>query len=240
MTILDHYPPMEKPERFTPSRLQADKIRICPPLIVESEELVGYMRTGGCTAGCGACCEAFVVPIKAEGLEDKDFSPVIHSQIVLPVGLPMRETNKDGREDWEHWLTLHDAYLFQEPSGLLTVVIPVEVKSFAPACDFDAWVIWLKAHGITVLRRTGRLLAYVPVRCGSLKDDGTCGLFGSPERPRTCLTYPEHPQDIEGLEFCTYRFRPIQRAELQSLAARSKPPQPKKRKKAKKGKRKRC
>jgi hypothetical protein len=234
MTILDHYPPAEKPERFTPSRLQTDKIKICPPLVAESEELVGHLRTGGCTSGCGACCEAFVVPIKAEGLEDKDFTPVVHGQIALPVGLPMQEDNEDGFADWEHWLALHDSYLFQMPDGLLTVTIPVEAKSDAPACDFDAWVIWLGKHEITVLRRTGRLLAYMPVPCGSLNEDGKCDLFGSPARPRTCAKYPEHPQDIEGLEFCTYRFRPIQRGELQSLTPRPKPTQPKKKRKRKK------
>jgi hypothetical protein len=241
MTVLDGYPTVEKPERFTPSRLQTDKIKIYPPLKAESEELVGYLRSGGCTVGCGACCEAFVVPIKAEGLEDKDFAPISHGQIVLPVGLPMQEDNENGFADWEHWLALHNTYLFQMPGGLLTAVIPVEVKGAAPMCaasHFDAWVIWLERHGITLLRRTGRLLAYVPIRCGSLSADGACSLFGSPQRPRTCTTYPEHPQDVEGLEFCTYRFRPIQRGELLSLKPRPAAPQPKNKRKKVKGKRK--
>ncbi len=233
MTILDHYPTVGKPARFDPSRLQADEIKLFPPIITESEELVGYLRTGGCTSGCGACCEAFVVPIQVEGLEHEDFEGVVHGQIVLPID--PRARGKAGGDDWEYWLTLHEVYMFQSPGGLLTTTTPIEAKG-EPPTDFDEWVAWLETHGITLLRRLSQqLLAYVPVPCTKL-EDGLCTLFGTPEQPKMCAPYPEHPLDVEGIDFCSYKFQPVQRDQMIPLMER---PKPQKAKRKRKGKRKR-
>lgn len=236
MLIRDRYPTVEKPARFDRSRLQADEIKLFPPIVAESEDLVGYLRTGGCTAGCGACCEAFVVPIEVEGLKDKDFAPVVHGQIILPID--PRARGRAGSDDWEYWLTLHEVYMFQMPSGLPTVAIPIQVKNEPPARDFDAWMVWLEQHGITLLRRLGQqLLAYISVRCTKLTEDGMCDVFGMPSRPKMCALYPEHPTDVEGLDFCTYKFQPIRHDQLQQVMARPKPAPRPKRKKGKKRKR---
>jgi Fe-S-cluster containining protein len=236
MPVLDRYPTIDKPAHFNPSRLQADEIKLFKPLVAELEDLVGYLRMGGCTAGCGACCTAFVVPIQVEGLADEDFALVVHEQIILPIDPVTR--GKAGFEDWEYWLAQHDAYLYQLPSGLLTAAIPVEVKSEPPTWDFDAWVVWLEQHGITMLRRFGQqLAAYVPVRCTQLTKDGLCGVSGTAQRPKMCASYPQHPTDVDGLDFCTYKFQPVKRGQL--VVAQPARPQPKKRKKgkAKRGKR---
>ncbi len=233
MKILDRYPTAEKPAHFDSTRLQMDETKVFPPIVTEAEDLIGYLRTGGCTVGCGACCTAFVVPIKAEGLEDDDFTPVVHGQIILPVDPVVR--GKAGFADWEYWLRLHGVYLFQMPSGLLTAAVPAQAEEPPGVMTFDGWVTWLglPPRGITVLRRFGQaLLAYVPIRCSKLAEDGTCGVFNTSERPKMCAPYPEHPLDVQGLDFCTYKFQPIKRDQL--LTKRSAPSRKKKGKRKKK------
>lgn len=220
MNIRDSYPTMPKPERFDPTRTRVEKMTMFPPLASDAENLLGYVRSGGCTPGCGVCCQAFVVPINVEGLEHDDFERVNGvGQIVLPVSEVVR--GKAGMEDWEHWLNLHEVYLFQSPGGLLTAEIPVKANSPLPV-GFDAWVAWLEKHGITVLRREEQqLLAYVPITCIEMKD-GLCTISGTPAQPRMCARYPEHPMDVQGLDFCTYKFRPVDAEQVEAVTKRQK------------------
>ncbi len=236
MTIRDGYPPMKKPERFDPTRTQVDKIGLFPPLASEVPDLIGYMRTGGCTPGCGACCEAFVVPLNVEGLEHSDFERVNGvGQIIFPVDPVVK--NNDGMEDWEHWLNLHEVYLFQSPGGLLTAEIPIEASGELPT-GFDAWVAWLEQYGITVLRRQGhQLVAYVPIACTQLKD-GMCSIVGTDKHPQMCARYPRHPMDVEGMNFCTYKFQPVAAGGGFSMSQKLQKPKRKKGKRKKNGRRK--
>ena len=226
--IQTSYPTTPKPARFDPTRTQRDKLILCPPLASEAEALKGYVRSGGCTAGCGACCEALVVPIHEEALEHDTFERVNGvGQIVLPVDEVVK--NKEGMADWEHWLNLHEVYLFQLPDGLLTAEIPIEASGKLPT-GLDEWVAWLEQYGITLLRRQGhQLAAFVPIACTKL-EDGMCSIAGTPEHPKMCARYPRHPMDIEGLDFCTYEFIPLAQIGIDT-AAYTKP-------KRKKGKRK--
>lgn len=240
MAILDHYPTVPKPAWFNPARLQADEIKLCGPLAAErGSGVVSYLRTGGCTAGCGACCEAFVVPVDVNNLAHAEYEPVVHGRVHLPI--PSGMEGKAGYSDWEHWLTLHDAWLLQMPSGLLTLQLPVEAKRPAPARDLDAWVSWLGAHGISAVRRFEQLLAYIPAPCRELTADKLCGAVGTMRRPHLCSAYPVHPLDIEGLDFCTYRFDPVSQSQITEIATsarrRPPPPQRKGKKKRKKGRR---
>ncbi len=217
MTILERYPTAEKPDRFDRGTLHEDETKIFPPLTSEREDLVGYLRTGGCTAGCGACCEAFVVPINLDALAHPDFKAVVHDQLVLPVAGHVR--GKDGSKDWEYWLTLHDAYLFQEPDGLLTLTLPIGARSPAPT-GVDEWIAWAEKHGIAFVRREGKdkaLLAYVTQSCEHLRDDGNCGVQGTSKRPEMCAPYPQHPLDVEGIDHCTYNFKPVDKSNLLPL-----------------------
>ncbi len=220
MTIRDGYPILPTPERFDPTRTQVDKLILCPPLASEADSLAGYARSGGCTAGCGACCEAFVVPINEEALEHDDFERVNGvGQIVLPVDGVVK--NKEGMADWEHWLNLHEVYLFQSPGGLLTAEIPIEASGKLPT-GFNDWVAWLEQYGITVLRREGQQLAvYVPVACTKLKD-GMCTIVGTDDHPKMCARYPQHPMDTEGLAFCTYKFIPLMSIPTKPVTAKPK------------------
>lgn len=235
MTIRDRYPTVAKPERFDKGTFAADEIKLFPALQSEPEDIVGYLRTGGCTAGCGACCEAFVIPLQIDGLEDDDFVPVVHGQIILPIDPTAR--GKVGGDDWEYWLNLHEVYLFTLPSGLLTAAVPIQAEKPSGTMTFDGWMAWLETKGITFLRRVGQqVLAYVNIRCTKLSGEGLCTVFGTPERPQMCSPYPEHPLDVEGIDFCTYNFQEIKRDQVKELARpapRPKLQQPKR--KSKKG-----
>lgn len=234
--IQDSYPSIPKPNRFDPTRTQRDEMILCPPLASESDKLTGYVRGGGCTAGCGACCEALVVPINEEALEHDDFSMVNDvGQIVLPVDGVVK--NKEGMADWEHWLNLHEVYLFQSSGDLLTAEIPIEATSGRLPTGIEAWVAWLAKVKITVMRRQGQqLAAYVPITCTKLVD-GMCSIVGTPEHPKMCSRYPRHPLDVEGIDFCTYTFIPLTKITTAPMTAKPKRAKKNRKKKRKKGRR---
>ena len=58
-------------------------------------------RTGGCTLGCGACCEALILPIHPGVLTSPRF------------------------EDWRKWVELHGIVLFSRVEGSLSAHIPI-------------------------------------------------------------------------------------------------------------------
>lgn len=67
---------------------------------------------------------------------------------------------------------------------------------------------WLGLHGVDLLEVNGRTVARVPVPCSALTEAGACGLYGTPERPEMCETFPDGPLALIGLEdVCTYTFR---------------------------------
>ena len=229
-TVLDHYPTMVEPERFKDlAPPQPDKTAIFPPLRSESE-LVGYLRTGGCTAGCGACCEAFVVPIDVDGLKSENFEGLTSGGLlVLPIDSRVRGNTEFA--DWEYWLKLHDVWLYENTGGDLTAVVTgIKVDSLPPL-ELDAWSEWLAKYDVTLLRRDGQqVLAYIKIRCEKLTEDGMCGVFGTDERPQMCAPYPEHPLDVEGIDFCTYNFRPIKKSDLRTVGSVADKPKKKRKK----------
>lgn len=51
------------------------------------------------------------------------------------------------------------------------------------------------------------LVAYIESACQQLADDGTCKLYGSPERPAACAAYPTALADLQEVkDVCTYHF----------------------------------
>lgn len=241
MTIRDRYPDMEKPARFDSGRLQVEEIKMFPALVSEAKaapDLLGYLRTGGCTAGCGACCEAFVIPLDPDAIEAVDFEHVKAGRVQVPVDPTV--IGKATTEDWEYWLRLHDTTIFQLPSGVLTADLPVEVKEGPGKVTVDEWLVWLeKQNNIAVLRREGQqVLAYITRKCDELSEDGLCQVFDTPRRPQLCSGYPEHPMDVQGINFCTYNFAPVSRNEViaRNLVGmgRGQPKPPKKKGKRKK------
>lgn len=220
MSITDRYPTYELGDRkIDPAGYQPDQIKLFPAAGLDKDGAVAWLREGGCTAGCGACCEALVIPITGDmqmaGTE------------ALEIDVAPEVAQRPGFEDWEYWLGLHDVYLFREGKRLYAQV-PVDgirVEGY-DGTDLPGY------FGIAVINKLGTLLAHIPKRCQELTDDRKCGLFGTPQRPLMCATYPQHPYDIEGLEqVCTYRFSAVTHAQaLQPRAPRAQP----KRKKGKK------
>lgn len=100
-----------------------------------------------------------------------------------PVVVPPREET-----DYDRWLALHAI------DGTRPWVLP-------PATRFR--VIW---------SARGRLpIATLPARCTALADDGSCSLYGTPERPDLCVAWPTDPRQLEmlapaGQAACGYSF----------------------------------
>ena len=67
---------------------------------------------------------------------------------------------------------------------------------------------WLSLHGISILEVAGATYASLNRRCSALAlDDRTCTLYGKPERPGLCASFPATPAALSGLEdACGYRF----------------------------------
>ncbi len=234
----DCYPEMKKPKGFDPSKRQVDEIKLFGALASESEDLVGYMRTGGCTGGCGACCTAFVVPLDPESRAADDFQDVVHSRLNVPIDPIV--IGKEGTDDWERWLRLHDTAIFQLPSGVQVADLPVEIKKTPDAMrNNDEWFAWLESLGVAVVQRDIRqVVVYITHACDALAEDGACRVFGTLKRPKMCAEYPRHPTDIQGLEsFCTYKFNPVGRTEImaRNIIGQGRPqPRPKKKSRKKK------
>lgn len=214
--IRDTYPEIERPAHFNASRFQPDQVSLYSTMGFEKDQknIAGYLRTGGCTAGCGACCTAFVVPLGPEGREADDFADVTLGRLTVPVDPVV--IGRKGFDDWERWLGLHDATLLTLPSGTLVMDLPVVCETPSAPMTTEEWYAWLEGQkGVSLVRRGPQILIYIEYACREHMPEGTCALFGTNARPALCGAAPRHPSDIQGLErFCTYAFRPVEQAEL--------------------------
>lgn len=214
--VRDRYPDMAQPATFDKSRLRPDDIKLFGVLATEPEDLTGYLRTGGCTS-CGACCMAFVLPIDASARKAEDFQNVVSGRLQVPVDPLIR--GKTGVDDWERWLNLHDTTLVQLAE---TLVADLPVQVFAPLNKLETdedYFEWLEVQNVQVVQRDGpQIVVYVNRACDELVDDGTCNLKGRATRPDMCEDYPRHPGDIQGIDFCTYTFTPVNRADMRRSA----------------------
>ena len=62
---------------------------------------------------------------------------------------------------------------------------------------------WVELHpGITINETSVR----IETACSALTEEGRCSLYGLPERPLLCATYPQQPFLDEG---CSYQFKEI-------------------------------
>lgn len=148
------------------------------------EELV--VRSGGCTAGCGLCCEYMVLPA------DKDRPIPVEEDDVLIVYLDPRVRNMDTERwlDTFKWASYHGVWMWRD-TGPPFVEVPVDARlSFRQSGD------WLACR--------------IDIPCDKLvrdaDGDGYCSVFGTSERPDLCQRTPRHPLDVEGIKECTYKF----------------------------------
>ena len=64
--------------------------------------------------------------------------------------------------------------------------------------------MWVELHpGLEVKAQTVNF----NVACSALNEDGTCSLFGLPERPAMCVRFPELPEQV--LEGCAYSLTEV-------------------------------
>ena len=64
-----------------------------------------WLRTGGCSPGCGACCTAIIT------------------------ALPSGTTEVAGFADWVRWLTLHDIKIVEPGDGRAYIHVPKRCKA---------------------------------------------------------------------------------------------------------------
>lgn len=211
--ILDRCPHQQRPARFDPLRMRPDKIKLCGPRHDEAKEVAGYLRTSGCTVGCGACCETILLPLDAlGGFRVDDWSPPSTKRLTVPTHFPMSHTDEASIVDWEGWLALHDVYLSEQGDGALFAHLPLLSDALAPTSTrWEEWLVWFEKQGISVVMLGRPYMLHVPLRCSALTVSGLCRLYGNPDRPALCGRYPSHPLDIDGLDFCTYNFHRIGR-----------------------------
>ena len=67
---------------------------------------------------------------------------------------------------------------------------------------------WVELHGVTVQRIGEATYAVLNRKCGALAADGTCTLYGKPERPGLCAEWPATPAALSGMEdVCGFSFQ---------------------------------
>ena len=150
------------------------------------EEIV--VRSGGCTAGCGLCCEYMVLP--ADKTRPMSFVPDDDGDVLI-VYLDQRVRNMD-LERWMDtfkWASYHRVWIWRDEDCYAEM--PVDTRlSFRESGD------WLACR--------------IDLPCEKLDrdadGDGWCTVFGTPDRPDLCQRTPRHPLDVEGIEPCTYKF----------------------------------
>ncbi len=98
---ISNSPPPVEPRTLDPAKLQLEKPKT---FRWTNDPDNTYIRTGGCTDGCGACCESLFLPLK-EGIE-----------------------KSEGFEDYTKWLKLHGVILFRS-NGELQAHIPIQCEA---------------------------------------------------------------------------------------------------------------
>ena len=74
---------------------------------------------------------------------------------------------------------------------------------------------FVELHGIRLFEQNGGAWAMINASCRHLTEEGRCGVFGSPERPKTCEDFPFVQTDIDlvdewaGSKVCSYSFEEV-------------------------------
>ena len=65
---------------------------------------------------------------------------------------------------------------------------------------------WLELHGLKVETIGAGTFLKIPLPCSALTPSGDCSLYGQPERPLLCASYPTTPSALLGIPDCSYTF----------------------------------
>jgi Fe-S-cluster containining protein len=85
----------EVPPRIHTGVLQPDPATLADACTALANARDGYVRIGGCTTGCGACCEHVILALD-----------------------PYVTADKDRFEDWVRWADLHHIIVVNDDRGL--------------------------------------------------------------------------------------------------------------------------
>ena len=67
---------------------------------------------------------------------------------------------------------------------------------------------WVELHDVRLQELDGGLFAFIKQPCSALTEEGLCGLYGTPERPDLCNSYPMTPAALTGIQdVCSYSFK---------------------------------
>lgn len=89
------------------------------------------------------------------------------------------------------------------------VILPID-RQVRRSPHLDDWEKWLNLHGIELQTSPDKCEVRIPVPCGALQADKTCGEHGTPDRPEMCKEFPMTPMQIPnaGLEErCSYTWK---------------------------------
>lgn len=85
-------------------------------LIVKAADGKYYERTGGCTLGCGKCCEAVIIPLDRRVRNHREF------------------------QDWCNWLALHKiTVMIDDEKGYFDAHIPISCEALQPDKSCGLW-----------------------------------------------------------------------------------------------------
>lgn len=88
------------------------------------------------------------------------------------------------------------------------VIIPVDRRVLQSNALAD-WEKWLNLHGIDLQTTPEKVEVRIPIPCGALEADKSCGVHDTDERPDMCDSFPSDPMQLPnaGLEErCTYTW----------------------------------
>ncbi len=88
------------------------------------------------------------------------------------------------------------------------VILPID-RRVLQSERLDDWEKWLNLHGIELQTTPEKCEVRIPIPCGALQADKSCGVHGTDERPDMCDEFPMTPMQIPnaGLEErCSYTW----------------------------------
>ena len=65
---------------------------------------------------------------------------------------------------------------------------------------------WIGLHGVRLAMIDERCIATLPIPCGALREDKSCGVYGTPSRPEMCSIWPQSRAALAAVNSCGYSF----------------------------------
>lgn len=86
------------------------------------------------------------------------------------------------------------------------MILPIDTRVASELEPWLDWVAWATLHGIEIKLDGRGVRAVIPIRCNALTQQNECILHDSARLPAMCAASPTCPEDLEGIEGCSYTF----------------------------------